>query len=249
MYSMIFDTETISVGKPFCYDVGYCIVDMDNYSVVEAKHFVVEQIWHNPALFATAYYAEKRDRYVKSMRSRKTIMDKWGYIMREMIKDIQHYEITDAYAYNSDFDDKVFTFNCDWYKTRNPFDNVAIHDIWGYASQFITNREDYRNFCEEHEAFTDRGNYRGNAETVYQFITNNDEFIEDHMGLSDSLIEWKILQFCLDCGADISADYKVEKILARPITKPFKIVIDGVTIAEGEYTKKYVKDDYYKFTK
>ena len=178
MYSMIFDTETISVGKPFCYDVGYCIVDMDNYSVVEAKHFVVEQIWHNPALFATAYYAEKRDRYVKSMRSRKTIMDKWGYIMREMIKDIQHYEITDAYAYNSDFDDKVFNFNCDWYKTRNPFDNVAIHDIWGYASQFITNREDYRNFCEEHEAFTDRGNYRGNAETVYQFITNNDEFIE-----------------------------------------------------------------------
>lgn len=248
MYSMIFDTETISIGKPFCYDVGYCIVDTDSHEIVHQHHFIIEQIWHNVPLFATAYYAEKRERYVKLMRGRKAVMTKWGYAMNEMIKDIREYGITDAYAYNSDFDDKVFAFNCDWHKTRNPFDNVAIHDIWGYASQFITCNDDYKAFCEENERFTDSGNYKGSAEVVYQYITNNVDFVEEHMGLYDSQIEWSILDYCLMCGATIASDYKVEKILTRPQKKPFKIVIDGETVVEGEYVKKYVRDDYYKFT-
>lgn len=247
MYSMIFDTETIGLNKPFCYDIGYVIID-DSTRVVCSKHFVVEQIWHNTELFATAYYAEKREKYIKLMRSRQAIMTKYGYIMQEMIRDIKAFEITDAYAYNSSFDDKVFTFNCDWFKTQNPFDDVAIHDIWAYASEFITNKDEYKIFCGQNERFTDTGNYSGSAETVFQFIMDKPDFIEEHMGKHDALIESIILCDCINRGAQWATDYKLVKQLPRLVKHPYKIYVNNECIYEGEYVKKYIRNENYKFT-
>ena len=145
-YRMVFDTETTSINKPFTYDIGYTIFEDEKYSIVKEQHFVVEQAWHNLPLFESAYYASKRPLYVSLMKARKATMDKFGYITQAMIRDIKTYDIKDAYAYNSDFDTQVFNFNCDWYKVANPFDTVAIHDIWGYASQFIFD-DDYQALC------------------------------------------------------------------------------------------------------
>ena len=246
-YCAVFDTETTSLDKPFCYDFGYVILDMDNLSVVKENHFVIEQVWHNLPLFESAYYKEKRPLYVSLMRSKKATMDKWGYVMRTLARDVKQYNITDAYAYNSDFDDKVMTFNCDWFKCNNPFETVAIHDIWGYASEIITCRPDYKEFCENNQRFTDTGNYKSSAEVVYQYITNNADFVEDHMGLYDGKIESDILVYCINHGANWATDYKVQKILSRPKKTPFKIKINGTEVFNGEYYKKYVRNDIYSF--
>ena len=247
-YSMAFDTETTGLDKCFCYDVGYVIFDNDTHSIVENKHFVIEQVWHNLPLFESAYYKEKRALYVSLMRGHKATMTKWGYVMQEMARDIKNYDITDAYAYNSDFDDKVFTYNCDWFKTINPFDNVGIHDIWGYASEFITSTSDYKEFCELHQLFTETENYKGSAEAVYRYITNTPDFSEKHMGLYDSQIEAEILFSCLDKGAKLATDYKVNKILKRPQIKPFIIKVNGNVLYKGQYIKKYTQNDKYYFT-
>lgn len=248
MYSLVFDTETTDLSKCFCYDVGYLIFENDTGTVVERKHFIIEQIWHNLPLFQTAYYADKRPLYIPLMRSRKAILEKWGYVMQEMIRDIKRYEITDAYAYNSDFDEKVFNFNCDWFKTQNPFDTVAIHDIWGYASEIITNKKEYKDFCEANSRFTENGNYSGNAETVYQFLTKSPAFVEAHMGIFDADIEADILRECIKMGLNLGKDYKVVKILPRPVTHPYTISVNGIVIHEGEYVKKTVYKDNYRFT-
>lgn len=248
MKVMVFDTETTGLDKCFCYDVGYVIMDTDNGEIVKAEHFVIEQVWHNLPLFESAFYKEKREKYVTLMRSRKAVLDKWGYVMQTMRRDIKAYEITDAYAYNSTFDEKVFAYNCDWFKTLNPFDNVAIHDIWGYASQFITNCAGYQAFCEEHECFTDTGNYSGSAESVYKFITNNPDFAEEHMGLYDSEIEAAILLYAVSNGAEYGQDYKVNKVLARQQKKPFTIKVNGQVVVSGLYVKKYTRNDTYNFT-
>ena len=249
MNILIFDTETTGLDKPFCYDVGYQIVDTDSTEILEAKHFVIEQVWHNLPLFESAYYKEKREKYVKLMRARLAILDKWGYVMREMYRDIKKYNITDAYAYNSDFDDKVFTYNCNWYKCNNPLESVAIHDIWGYASQFITNKDEYKIFCEVNQFFTDTGNYKGSAEVVYRYLTNNKDFEEEHIGLYDVEIETIILfHCCANCGAEWNMEYKVNRVLARPQEKPFTIKVNNEIIYEGEYVKKYVRKDCYNFT-
>lgn len=248
LYRMVFDTETTGLDKPFCYDLGYTIINMENGETVKSAHYVIEQIWHNLPLFESAYYHEKRPLYVALMRARKAQMVKWGQATQAMVRDIKAYEITDVYAYNSTFDDKVFTFNCDWYKTINPLDNVAVHDIWGYASQFITNSPEYQAFCEAHELFTKTGNYSGSAETVWKFITQNPEFEEKHMGYYDSDIESGILLYCLiNEGAELDKDYKVVNILKRPIEKPFVIKINNAVVYTGMYVTKSNRNDVYSF--
>ena len=105
MNIVIFDTETTSLDKPFCYNIGYIIINAETSERVLAHDFVCEQVWHNPMLFTTAYYADKRDIYIKAMRLRKTKMDKFGYVCQQMIRDFKNYEVHSAYAYNSSFDE------------------------------------------------------------------------------------------------------------------------------------------------
>ena len=246
---IVFDTETTGVGeKPFCYNVGYTILTLETREVLERKDFVVEQIWHNIPLFSTAYYAEKRPLYVSAMRGKRAVMTKWGYIMREMNRDIQKHNVQFAFAYNSPFDDRVFSYNCDWFHTTNPLDTIPVKDIRGMVSEFITNTDEYKAFCEEYQLFTESGNYSGTAEAVYKFITNNPEFEEAHTALADSDIEAEILLYCIEYGADYTIDYPVPRFNARNVNKPLKIVVDGEVVYNGGYVKKWNKDGYYRFT-
>lgn len=246
---MVFDTETTSVNeKPFCYNVGYVILDTETRETLVRRDFVVQQIWHNIPLFSTAYYAEKRPIYVSAMRGKRAVLDKWGYIMRQMKRDIDAFGVEVAFAYNSPFDDRVFAYNCDWFHTNNPLEAIPVLDIRGMVSEYITNTAEYQKFCEEHQLFTESGNYSGSAESVYKFIMNDPEFEEAHTALSDSLIEADILLTCLDLGADLMGEYKVSRFIPRNENKPLKIVIDGETVYEGDYVKKWSKDGYYRFT-
>ena len=246
-YVMILDTETTSLDKPFCYDCSWVIMDKDDGMIVDLKTYVAEQVWHNLPLFESAYYKDKRQKYIDMMRRHDATLDKWGYIMRKMEQDIRKYSISEVYAYNSSFDDKVISYNCDWFKCNNPLETVQIYDIWGYASCFITNEHIYRTYCEVHERFTDTGNYSGNAENVYQFITNNPDFTEEHMGVFDAEIESEILYHCIKSGADWAVNYKVTRVLPREIYHPFTVKVNGDIIYSGEYVKKTVRNDVYNF--
>lgn len=217
---MVFDTETTSIDKPFCYNIGYVIAN-ENETLVR-KSFVVEQIWHNLPLFNTAYYACKRPLYISAMKARKTVLDKFGYICREMARDIKQYNIKFAFAYNSPFDEKVFNFNCDWFKCLNPFDTVIIKDIRAFAHKYIVN-EDYMQFCELNEQFTDSGNYSTTAETMFRYIANDIDFIEDHTALSDSIIELEILRKCLRAGASLDESLVAKRSIERKVEKTLHI--------------------------
>lgn len=247
---MVFDTETTTARDPkkFCYNVGYVIFDTDTHAIVCERDYVVEQCWHNTALFATAYYAEKRPLYVRAMRSRKAVLDKWGYIMRDMKRDMREYKVQYAYAYNSPFDDEVFTFNCDWYKTNNPLDTIPVLDIRGMVSEYITNTNDYKDFCETYQRFTESGNYSGSAETVYQYVMQDADFTEEHTALADSRIEMEIMLYCLNLGAEIGKEYKVTSQIHRYPVENLIIKVDGETIYNGTYRKKYVHKGLYSFT-
>ena len=249
MNIMIFDTETTSLEKPFCYNIGYVIVNTDTYETIIERDFVCEQVWHNPMLFSTAYYANKKELYVKSMRQHKTKMDKYGYICQQMIRDIKNFEVTSAYAYNSSFDEKVFTFNCDWFKCNNPFDNVPIFDIRGYAHHFICD-DKFTYWCEEHNAFSDSGNYSTTAENLYRYVSGEVNFIEEHTALSDSKIEKEILLIAFLRGAEIATDYKAYRSIVRPQKKTFTVVKDKEKIFSAEaQTIMYKKINHTIFLK
>ncbi len=246
---LIFDTETTSLEKPFCYNIGYVIADTDTHSIIEKKDFVIEQVWHNNMLFSTAYYSEKRPLYVNSMRARKTEMKKYGYVCQEMARDIKKYDIKIAFAFNSSFDEKVFNFNCDWFKCINPFDNVEIKDIRGYAHEFLIDTK-YKEFCDTHEKYTESGNYSTTAETLTQYITNNPNFTEEHTALSDSIIEWIILDTCIKKGASIENNYKAKRSIPRNTNKELIIKLDNETIliidCKNYVVKKSINTIYCK---
>ena len=248
MKVMIFDTETTSLDKPFCYNIGYVIADSESGEKLVKRDFVVEQIWHNLPLFQSAYYADKRPLYVSAMKARKTIMDKFGYICQQMRRDIKAFEVGSAYAYNSPFDEKVFDFCCDWFKCINPFDTIPVYDIRGYAHNYICNTDEYIQFCEDNNLFTEAGNYSTTAEALFRFMTKDIAFEEEHTALADSEIETDILLECLSRGADLETAYPVRFSFERKVKKTLSIIRNKEEIASFECYKITVSKDRTKIT-
>lgn len=243
MNVMIFDTETIDTAKKFCYNVGYLIADNDTNEIRVKRDFVIEQIWHNPELFHTAYYADKKPIYIKAMQSRKTIMDKWGYVCQQMFRDIKTFDIKYAFAYNCEFDIGVFEYNCDWFKTINPLDTLEVKDIRDYAYNAFVD-DHYKEWCEANSRFTENGNYSTTAETMYQYISGNNDFNEAHTALADSEIEWEILKKALSFAFDTVelVPMKAPKIIERLVEHELTIVAKDKT----EHKFKYYSKKHYK---
>lgn len=244
MNIVVFDTETTSIDKPFCYNIGYVIANAETREVLIKRDFVVEQIWHNLPLFSTAYYAEKRPLYISAMKGKRAMLNKFGYICQQMIRDFTTYEVEIAFAYNSPFDAKVFDYNCEWYKCNNPFDNIPIVDIRGFVHNFIASAP-YKDFCEKYSLFTEAGNYSTTAESVYKYISGETDFSEEHTALADSEIELKILFACLDEGANITEAYPVRQSIVREqkqffsvIDKKTEEVLFGIECMKIQYDKK-----------
>lgn len=235
MNIVIFDTETTSLDKPFVYNIGYIIGNERGETLVK-RDFVVEQIWHNLPLFNSAYYADKRPLYVERMRARRVVMDKFGYICQQMRRDFKLFEVAGAYAYNSKFDERVFEFNCDWFKCSNPFDTTPIFDIRGNVHNYLVTPE-FLEWCEQREEFTETGNYSTTAETLTRYLRSEDDFAEEHTALADSEIEFEILLATLKAGAQLGVAYPIQRSIGREVERELHIK----TAEQTDYFFKYRK--------
>ncbi len=246
MKIMIIDTETTSLEKPFIYNVGYVIGNEKGEKFIE-REYVIEQIWHNLPLFSTAYYAEKRQFYVEEMRARHIVLDKFGYVMRQIMRDIRDFGVEAIYAYNSPFDNEAISFNCDWYKCLNPTETLPFLDIRG-AVHAVMIDDNFKLFCEEHKLFTESGNYSTTAETVYRFITNDTDFIESHTALSDAQIEYQILLNCIKKGMILGKEYLPQKSIWRNIDRELTLVDKEKNVHTFQYTRMWMNAERTKIS-
>lgn len=196
MNSLIIDTETISINKPFIYDIGLIVVDSE-LKVLEYHHLILSQVYDNKLLFSTAYYTEKRTEYLKRLKGKTAKKTHVGHAFRTIRSIIETYNIEEVYAYNAPFDKRAFEFTSKAFNLKNPLRDMEFIDIQVLANHNIHNTKEYKDFAKENNGITEKGFYKVNAELTGAYLLKV-PYQENHIGLDDCFIELEILRNCKD---------------------------------------------------
>lgn len=192
---IVLDTETLGIKNKQVYEIGYVVATADG-KVLRERDYIIKQTYENVALFNTAYYANKRSIYEQKLADGLAKSVYWGYAMKVLANDIARYGVSELYAYNSSFDISAIelTHQRLGAKTRPTADGII--DIMDFIGS-ITDTNEYIEFCVANGYMTKANKPQTKAETLFRYITNNNDFIEDHMALEDSRIELDILMRAL----------------------------------------------------
>jgi hypothetical protein len=236
---MILDTETVNIEKCFVYDIGFIIAELNEegfYLPIEKTQFIIEQVYDNRELFTTAYYNKKREKYTSLMKGKRAKKIKLGYATQSIINTLKKHQIEYIFAYNSNFDKKVFEFNSDYYKIKNPFDKKEFVDILGIANNFIHLTQAFCVYAMDYNFVNESGFLQTNAEVTFGFLKDNPKFIEEHTSLQDCEIELEILNECIKNGYQELGQYK-QQFIKSNMEQILRIITSKKTY-EFRYTKK-----------
>lgn len=197
MKIIVLDTETLGLQNPTIYELGFVVYDTETNAIIKERDYLIKQVYDNLELFNTAYYSSKRPIYEEMLVSKLIKRVYWGYALNMLLKDIEKYNVSEIYAYNSRFDKNAINHTIQALKGAKGFESDIL-DIMNYI-QPIVSTQDYQDFCESNGYMTKHKTPRPQkkAETLYRYLTNNTDFIEDHMALLDSQIELTILMTAL----------------------------------------------------
>lgn len=115
------ERKNVAIAKPLIYDLGWKIVDR-NGGVYNAENFLISEIFSVPAVFDTAYYAEKRPLYLQKLKDGEIVLTDWQTAMTAFLDDLSICEAVGAY--NSMFD----------FKKAIPFTELYISKL--YSADF-----------------------------------------------------------------------------------------------------------------
>lgn len=201
-YYLTIDTETANgLDDPMMYDLGGAIHDKCG-RVYETFSFVIYDVFYaDRALFNTAYYAEKRPMYEAQIAAgqRKIVSI---YTARKYVADLcKKYNVKAIIAHNARFDYRSTNYTIRYVtksKTRYflPY-GIPMWDTLKMAQDTICQQPTYRRWCERNGYCLKNGKPRATAEILYQYITQNTDFVEEHTGLEDVLIEKEIFAKCM----------------------------------------------------
>ena len=201
-YYLTIDTETANtIEDPMMYDLGGAIHDK-NGRVYETFSFVIYDVFcADRELFNTAYYAEKRPMYEAQIvnGTRKIVSI---YTARKYVADLcKKYNVKAIIAHNARFDYRSTNYTLR-YVTKSksryflPY-GIPIWDTLKMAQDTICKQPTYQRWCNVNGYCMKNGKPRATAEILYRYITQNTDFIEDHTGLEDVLIEKEIFVRCM----------------------------------------------------
>lgn len=113
--------KRIAIAKPLIYDLGWKVIDKAG-KVYASKNFLISEIFSVPAIFDTAYYANKRPLYLEKLDKGEIMLVDWRTAVKELIEDMEAVE--GVGAYNAMFD----------FKKAIPFTELYINQL--YSSNF-----------------------------------------------------------------------------------------------------------------
>ena len=152
--------KTVGISKPLIYDIGWTIIDRQGRTY-DRKNFLISEIFSVPAIFDTAYYADKRPLYLEKLQAGEIVLTDWRAATKELEDALN--AVKAVGAYNAAFD----------FKKAIPFTELYInklyspdfHDWLDYqnylidraANGFRNKRIASRKSADENEIFRFRG--------------------------------------------------------------------------------------------
>lgn len=196
---LVMDTETAGgLSNPLTYDVGGVVVDETGY-IHERFHWAVLEIIGNPAIMASAFYADKMPVYWQEVAKGNIKPLYFADVLRKLTALVDFHDIAAIPAYNMAFDNRAMRNTCKHLFNNENWMNrdVPLWDIWRGACESVLNTEKFIKWAVKNGHISPKGNPRTNAEICFQYITGNTKFTEEHTGGRDAEIEAAILSAIL----------------------------------------------------
>jgi len=214
---VVFDTEAtncpmvdgkLDVKNGQVYDLGAWVINdagekLDHISLINGDVF-----FRMPDAMREAYYAEKIPQYMKDIwDGKRTVVNTWG-MWKAFAELCKKWDVVGAVAHNAHFDRTVLNATIR-YQTKSkkryflPF-NLPLVDSLKIAQNTICKSADYIAFCEANGYMTNHATPRprATAEVLWKYLTQNNDFVEEHTGLSDAEIEATIFLKCHQYGVE-----------------------------------------------
>lgn len=206
---IVLDTEATNTGKADrgrfgvgaqVYDLGYVVADASG-AVYYHNNIIVADTFNDAALMRSAYYADKMPQYYQALAQGTAKLMNMRDALKTLRGDIRTYDVKSVWAYNAMFDRDALNSTvstasngfCDW---ALPY-GCKWQDIMRYAQTSIAGTKKYRTWCEARGLITKTGKPRVTAEAVFQYLTQDVEYTEQHTALQDAFDELVILLACL----------------------------------------------------
>lgn len=201
-YYLTIDTETAnSLDDPIVYDIGGAIHDKQG-KVYETFSFVIYETFVQCAdLMQTAYYADKIPMYREQLRDGSRRMVRWNTARKVIAYLCKKYDVKAIIAHNARFDVRAVNTTERWFSSSKyryflPF-GIPVWDTLTMAKDTICKQKTYIHWAQENGYCKKDGTPRATAEILYKYITCDNDFIEEHTGLADVMIEYKIFVRCM----------------------------------------------------
>ena len=204
---IVIDTETantltdLDMSDVLVYDIGWAICDKDG-NIYETASYVNSDIFFRERdLMDSAYYAAKIPQYMAEINSHERKVANIWQIRKAMLSAIERHGVTYAAAYNARFDANALNRTIA-YITKSfmryfyPYGAIEWLDIMKMAQDAVVSTRNYKIWATDRDFLTKTGQPRKTAEMLYQYMTGNEDFSEEHTGLEDVLIEVEIMAFC-----------------------------------------------------
>lgn len=212
----VVDTETTGQGKNLqVYDLSFVVYDTLEQRIIHKSANLAQEVFANQELMSTAYYSDKIGLYKEYLRSGLYSLKPFDEILKEFRIYLEEFEIIEIWAHNASFDKMAIKNTSEKLSSRSGSYRLPFGASWycslKLAKRELAENEQYKDFCKKYGFLTKSGKVQLTAETVYRYLKNEPEFVEEHTGLKDAQIELEIIR-----------SLRTSESKATPLKDPFR---------------------------
>ena len=197
---ILIDTETANgLDNPLCYNIAWKIIDRMGNVYAEGNYINRDIFFGMRDLMETAYYANKIPQYLDQIAAGEIKVASWYEIKKIFREMCEAYNVRAIIAHNARFDYRSCTVTqryetCSKYRYFFP-KGVEVWDTLTMARDVMGNRTSYKKWCENNGYVLKNGQPRLTAEILYRYISQMQDFEEEHKAMEDVSIECEIFWY------------------------------------------------------